>query len=173
MKNFVKLFIIALLFALASVIPCWGIMPLDVPILAIGQATDFTLIGTDPNETTSLPNINQVYVKSDASKIYFKITSYSNWGNDILFYVDLDTDRNPNTGSDESGGVIGADYSAEVYLEDGKPYAAFLVYDEFLGWLYTEGELADGVFAPNSNVLQFSLELSDLGNPKAIDFQGC
>jgi hypothetical protein len=79
MKNFVTLFIIALLFVLTSIIPCWGIIPLDIPILAFGQAADFTLIGTDSNDLAGEPNINQVYAKSDASKVYFKITSYSNW----------------------------------------------------------------------------------------------
>jgi hypothetical protein len=169
MKNFVTLFIIALLFVLTSIIPCWGIIPLDIPILAFGQAADFTLIGTDSNDLAGEPNINQVYAKSDASKVYFKITSYSNWQNDILFYVDIDTDQNVNTGSNEFG--IGADYSVEIYLENGSPFASLLVYDEIEGWLVTDVIPGDGVFTSNSNTLQFSINLSDIGNPKAINFQ--
>jgi hypothetical protein len=170
MKNFIALLIFAVLFVLASIIPCWGIMPLDVPILAFGQSADWAVIGTDPNELTTLPNINQVYVKSDASKIYFKITSYKNWGNDILFYVDIDADQNVNTGSMESG-VIGADYSAEIYLEEGGSFASLLVYDDLIGWYATDADIGDGIFGINTNTLQFSLKLSDLGNPKSINFQ--
>ncbi|MBM3212189.1 hypothetical protein FJZ33_08215, partial [Candidatus Poribacteria bacterium] len=101
---------------------------------------------------------------------YFKITSYKNYGNDAFFWIDMDTDQNVNTGSNVFG--IGTDYSVDIYLEGGNAFGSLLIYDKTQDeWYVTDATLGDVIFSPNSNILQFSLKRSDLGNPKAFDFQ--
>ena len=138
--------------------------------LAHVQAVEFVLLGTDPDEMPTVPNINKVSAVHDANRVYFQITSHVNWGNDVYFVIDLDVDQKLNTGVPDYG--IGADYSVDLYLEGGDLSGGLWVYDATLDdWMPTDSTVYDVFLVPNSNTLEFSLELKDIGNPQALDFQ--
>jgi len=153
MKSIFALLVTALVFGLSIAHISWG----DV---------DFSLVGTDPDDLGGSANIDQVFVASDAEKIYFKITSHRNWAEDISFGTYIDVDQNSSTGSGS-----GSEYSAYLYLDDGILYGGLYAYNATEGkFLLTEMGLHDASFRSNSNSMQLSVLLSDIGNPDAFDF---
>jgi len=127
---------------------------------------EFVLMGTDPDDAP-YANIDQVFVSSDGEKISFRITTHRPWDRYVDFYIDIDWDQNPYTGYPEDG----TDCSIQVCMADGNLTGGFWIYDPSISnYNSTSVTLFDVLCVPNSDTFEASIQLSELGNPDAIDF---
>jgi len=126
---------------------------------------EFTLVGTDPDDGMKI-DIDKVYASSNAEKLSFKLTTYRQWEENMFVYLDIDADRDLNTGDPDTG----VDYEILVIMENGIVIGGLLIYDTVQEEFILTKDLDDVICEANSDVCQASVMLSDIGNPDVIDF---
>ena len=125
---------------------------------------EFVLVGIDPDEGLRV-DIKQVFAFSDADELSFKVITYRPWEESMFISLGINADQALNTGNPETG----ADYMVFVLMEDGNAIGFLTAYDTGEEDFVPIGELSDLIWEANSDVCQFSLRLSDIGNPDAKD----
>jgi hypothetical protein len=126
---------------------------------------EFVLVGSDPDDKLKV-DIKQVFASSDAEKLSFKVIAHKPWGKNMFIAVRINSDQDLNTGDPKTG----VDYMALVLMENGDVTGDLGAYNQDEENFTPIGDLIDVKCKTNSDICQFSVKLSDIGNPDAVDF---
>jgi hypothetical protein len=132
------------------------------------KALNYTLLVSDPteNELNTSFNVNEIYIGNDGSSLYFQIyfTAAPLSSVRTSIYIEMDTDRNSNTGFTFYPMDIGVEYSL-----------GFTVYENAINnivltnWLSRQDVATTASATLSGNVVSAQVLLSDIGSPNSLD----
>ncbi len=118
-------------------------------------------------------DLKATYIKHDDNNVYFKVETYRVWKNlideKVFLQINIDSDENSLTGKPSPEGM-GEDFIIHVgTLRESDEIVAQLWIWEEDGW-YLYEELPEYNIQNNSNIIEVTLPLYLIGNPKKFNY---